>query len=408
VPIVELPPATTKARQIFAGIIGIREVPGGKVLVNDARNRRMVRLDSTLAQVDAPLDSIPGNSGYYGPRIIPILPYLGDSTLTTDPNAGTLLMLGPTGKVERALASPYTQTVPPFVGVVTALRDRYSGVDEKGRILFEGRGLPLGPDVPVAERVAQLARDTVPILRADLVTRRLDTVAFVKSGGSTRMMGRADPSGPVRVSRMPAEAVDVWGVTTSGAVGVVRGHDYHVDWIEPDGRKHSSAKLPFDWKRLGDEEKQKLIDSTRVEVVRTMGLALTVKPMAEDDGKGAGGRAQAPPGVRAPGAPTPVEYVPPELKDIPDFYPALRISAAIADMDGNLWILPNTSAQSKNGELVYDVVNPAGDFHRVRLPLGRSIAGFGKGGVVFLQVGDRVNGWTLERTRVPSGTAKTK
>ena len=65
-------------------------------------------------------------------------------------------------------------------------------------------------------------------------------------------------------------------------------------------------------------------------------------------------------------------------------------------------LLPTSSAQSKNGELVYDVVNVKGDFYRVRLPVGRSLAGFGKGGVVFLQAGDKEHGFTLERTRVPA------
>jgi hypothetical protein len=96
-----------------------------------------------------------------------------------------------------------------------------------------------------------------------------------------------------------------------------------------------------------------------------------------------------------------MKYVPPALKDIPDYYPSVRMGAAIADMDGNLWILPTTSAQSRHGELIYDVVNPKGDFRRVRVPEGRSIAGFGKGGVVFLQSGDRATGFYLERTRVP-------
>jgi hypothetical protein len=82
--------------------------------------------------------------------------------------------------------------------------------------------------------------------------------------------------------------------------------------------------------------------------------------------------------------------------------------AAIADRDGNLWILPR-SALSKNGELVYDVVNPKqGLVRRVRLPAGRSIAGFGKDGVVYLQAGDVTNGFTLERTVVPGAKTTTK
>lgn len=74
----------------------------------------------------------------------------------------------------------------------------------------------------------------------------------------------------------------------------------------------------------------------------------------------------------------------------------------MADLDGNLWILPTTSAQSQHGELVYDMVSVARSlFERVRVPAGRSIVGFGKGGVVYLASGDRTNGFYLERTRLP-------
>jgi len=50
---------------------------------------------------------------------------------------------------------------------------------------------------------------------------------------------------------------------------------------------------------------------------------------------------------------------------------------------------------------VDDVLNPKrGLFERVRLPVGRSVAGFGRGGVVYLQAGDRTNGFTLERVKI--------
>ncbi len=105
--------------------------------------------------------------------------------------------------------------------------------------------------------------------------------------------------------------------------------------------------------------------------------------------------------------PTPtLEFVP--LKEMPDYQPPIRSGAAKADLDGNLWILPTTSAQSKAGELVYDVVNSKGElFQRVRLPVGRSIAGFGHKGVVYLMYRDGTTGWFLERTRINTGTATT-
>ena len=87
------------------------------------------------------------------------------------------------------------------------------------------------------------------------------------------------------------------------------------------------------------------------------------------------------------------------------YWPAIRTGAVIADRDNHLWILPTTSAQSRNGELVYDMVNANGDLiERVRAPVGRQVAGFGKGGVVYLLSGDKTKGFYLERTRLPAAT----
>jgi hypothetical protein len=70
-------------------------------------------------------------------------------------------------------------------------------------------------------------------------------------------------------------------------------------------------------------------------------------------------------------------------------------------MEGRLWILPSTSAQSREGELVYDVISPRDDrLERVRLPKGRVIAGFAPGGVVFLMHRGADQTWTLERMRL--------
>ena len=89
------------------------------------------------------------------------------------------------------------------------------------------------------------------------------------------------------------------------------------------------------------------------------------------------------------------------LSEIPDFYPPVHRDAASGDLEGNLWILPTTSAQSRSGELVYDVVSPKrGLFARVRMPVGRSIVGFGRGGVLYLQSGDRKQGFRIERVKV--------
>ena len=63
------------------------------------------------------------------------------------------------------------------------------------------------------------------------------------------------------------------------------------------------------------------------------------------------------------------------------------------------WILPTTSLDARGG-LLYDVVNKKGEvFERVQLPKNRVIAGFGRGGIVYVMVRNP-EGLIIERTRI--------
>jgi hypothetical protein len=379
-------------------VLDVRDVGGGRIIVNDGLGRRMFLMDSSLKVLSVPADSAPGSPNSYGPRPVPVVPYLGDSLLTSDVNAGTMLVLSPSGQVVRSIAQPVADY--PFT-----LPSRGTAFDPKGRMVFQGYNQPNYAAVRTmtdAQRISQKG-DEVAVLRADLSARRIDTLGIVQTGGVTKLMGRATENGPVRFSVLPIENVDEWALLSDGSFAIVRGQDYHIDWTDADGTKHSTPKLPFDWKRLTDEDKQKLIDSTRDAASSSMGRAFgaaAARPPA-DGPQQPGARRSVPSEPNPTAQRAAVEYLPPEFKDMPDYYPPIRINAVMPDLDGNLWILPTSSAQSKHGELVYDVVNAKGDFHRVRLPVGTSIAGFGRGGVVFLQSGDRTNGFHLERTRVP-------
>jgi len=402
VPIVDLPPARMKTPGTFGALLGVRQVSNGNVLANDAGRHQLKLLDSTLAVLGVALDSVPGSTNSYGIRPMPLVRYLGDSSLTSDMNAGTLLVLGPGGQVARVMSAPSAD-------LPLAMRIGFSGIDDKGRILFKGR-VRNGP--PEGGLPGVYNGDSALVLRADLDSRKVDTLGRLKVQASMMMV--REKGGPLRFSVEPAPVVDEWAVLADGSIAIVRGHDYHIDWIHADGATHSTTKLPFDWKRLTDNDKQKLIDSARVEHTKTLGTALASRPArggSPDDAGGttggrSGARGEVPPGADA-GPPRPVppmEYLAPALKDVADYYPSIRPGALMPDLDGNLWILPTSSAQSRNGELIYDVVNVQGDFHRVRIPLGRSIAGFGRGGVVYLQSGDKVNGFYLERTKLPGAS----
>lgn len=402
VPILDLPAPTRVTSGTFGAVLGVRQLSTGNVLVNDAGRRQLKVLDSALAELGVALDSVPGSANSYGTRPMPLIRYLGDSSVTSDVNAATLLVVGPDGRIARAMSAPDAD-MPLY------MRIGFSGIDDKGRILYKSRPLTMlqaraqGFRGPPGGLPGVYAGDSALVLRADLESRRVDTIARVKIRASTMMVRQQ--GGPMRFASEPAPTLDEWAVLSDGSIAIVRGQDYHVDWIRADGTRHSTTKLPFDWKRLSDEDKQRLIDSVRAD----LGAQLSVprdRPSAGSGGGGSGargGRGDVPPDNGPPRPPIATEYVPPSLRDIPDYYPPLRDGALFPDLDGNLWILPTSSAQSRNGELVYDVVNVRGEFRRVRLPLGRSIAGFGKGGVVYLQAGDKARGFHLERTRLPGG-----
>jgi hypothetical protein len=401
VPVVNVTPAVARTTTTLGAVLGVRELSDGKLLVNDAGRRQIRIFNATLANATVALDSTPGASNSYGPRRAEIFPYLGDTTAFTEILATDVLLLDRTGRVARAVALPQQDDgITPF-----AVRfPMPSAIDNKGRLLARGG---------VAVRNGVMA-DSSLIYRADLDTRQIDVVGAVHLGSKGERNRSEPPEDGKRVVttiRQPVPTEDAWAVLSDGTIALVRGQDYHVDWILPDGSKSATTRLPFDWKRLTDEDKQKLADSAKVVwdslmVIRNARNAGPAQPARGEGGSGdaPAGRGRSGGGVAEPGSSqggSIQRMVSVPLSDIPDFYPPVRRNSAMADLDGNLWILPTTSAQSQRGELVYDVVNPKkGLFQRVRMPVGRSIAGFGKGGVLYLQSGDMANGFHLERVKI--------
>ena len=439
IPVRELAAPDARTTESFGAIFGVRQLEGGKVLVNDGARRQLIVLDEKLATRTISIDSVTTGGQSYGPRASPLIPYLADSSLFVDGQSLTLLVISPKGAVTRVMSAPKP-------GDLNSLASSASGVDVKGNLVYRGRfviapnmGAPGANGMPAVQ-----VPDSQPIVRADFDTRKVDTVGKVKVQSGSRAVVTQDPNGKMiaKTTINPLNTVDEWGVMSDGTIAFVRGHDYHIDFISPSGKVSSSAKLPFDWKRLTDEDKQALVDSARNAIDKAVADAKAKAPneaeaqraasmatmvalsgmMGMNGGGGgmgsvsigggggrggdvamgaAGGGAM---GMMAMAMPTMVtEFVP--LKEIADYYPAIRPGAVKTDLDGNLWILPTSSAQSKAGELIYDIVNNRGELtQRVRLPVGRSIAGFGHNGVLYLMQRDANGAWFLERTRIMNFT----
>ena len=137
--------------------------------------------------------------------------------------------------------------------------------------------------------------------------------------------------------------------------------DYHVDFVDADGKRTAGPKIPFDWQRLTDSAKVAIIDSSKAafERMRAGGPAgpgggpmiiAQVGPGGPPPGLGAGGGGQtmiirrARRGRRraasarrrirpnAPAGPPPPAFVSPN--ELPDYRPAFSNGSVRADARG--------------------------------------------------------------------------
>jgi uncharacterized membrane protein YgcG len=410
----------------FGTILGVRALPDGNVLVNDAQRRRLLLLDRELKIKQVVLDSANAGGQSYGRRASPLIAFTGDSTLFVDGASSSLLVIDPKGAVARVMAAPRPADLRFLAG-------GSSGVDRDGNLIYQVFNTGQ-PQAAMGSSGVAAPADSHAIVRAVLATGAVDTLARAKVAAVQRFVASRDDNGQVALRRTvnPAPQIDEWAVLSDGTVAVVRGTDYHVDWILPSGERRASPKLPFDWKRLTDADKQALIDSAKAAESSTSGrgpdgmgdAAITITTRASGAGgggvSGGGGSSSVTFGsggasVGGDGAVSQTTTRPqlvtdyPPLSAMPDYRPPVRSGAARGDMDGRLWILPSTSAQSLEGELVYDVVTPRDDrVERIRLPKGRVIAGFGPGGVVFLMHRGADQTWTLERVRLVTNAGATR
>jgi hypothetical protein len=184
---------------------------------------------------------------------------------------------------------------------------------------------------------------------------------------------------------------DRWTVTSEGILAIVREHDYHIDWISPDGTKTSSGALPFEWRGVSDDEKRARIDSIKREIDSRRH---TNDPIGLYVSGGS-------PDGRLPPDSTwaRISFVP--MNMMRDSISPLREDswAVLPDRAGNVWILATAEA-SGGGPQRYDVVSPTrGLFQRVEKPVDGVIIGFGERGAVYIT--RRVtDGWILERRRL--------
>ena len=411
-PIRQLPPIAAKSTVPWTNIASVRALPGGRLLANDVFGRKVVLLDSALSTIMVVADTTPATATSYSGRIASIIPFRGDSTLFVDPQSMSMTVIDPNGKLTRVMALPRSQDA----GVLGGIQGANAGLDSRGRLIYRAPpnfrfGPPPtngGPPVPPAPP------ESAAIVRVDLTSRQLDTLGFIKLP-KINMQVTQDDRGNVRMQAEvnPLPVVDEWAVLSDGSVALVRGRDYHVDFVSVDGTKSSAPKIPFDWQRLTDEDKVAFLDSVKAARARlanaqSSGPTPAGAPAGGPPPDGGGqrvviqmGPGGADGGARAAGAlaggPQQLNFVAPS--ELPDYKPPFFANSVRADADGNLWVRTIPTRQIPGGP-VYDVINRDGKLvDRVQIPTGRTIIGFGPDGAVYLVSRDGQT-MTLERARV--------
>lgn len=410
-PVRSIGPVVAASPSEFASISSVRALSDGSVLVNDLTGRKVVLLDPTLAHSKVIADSTGATSTAYSSRLGGLIPYHGDTTLFVDPQSMSMLVLDESGKVARVMSVPKARDATFLIGGPFGR----PGIDASGRLVYRTMLPPVFTPGPDGKIIAPTPIDSAPIIRFDLDTRRADTAGYIKVP-APRVTISYDEPGRVRMTMQlnPLSTTDEWALLPNGNIAVVRGADFRVDLLKQDGTVVRGQKIPFEWQRLNDSSKQAIVDSVRkvVDEARTRQIAImqgsaaaTPSPTSAATRGGAmtfqmrvegGPPAAGAPASRSGGTSIelpPVDFAP--LSEMPDYRPAFSAGAVTADADGNLWI--HTSAVV-NGVQVYDVVNSSGQLvDRVHLPAGRTIAGFAKGGFVYMAVRDGSTGVRLER-----------
>lgn len=395
VPIIALSPATERTSTAVGSVAGLKQLPDGSILVNDVRRRRLLIFDRSLASCTLVADSASVSGMPYPQSVIGgLMEYRADSTLLIDWDSRVFLVIDPNGRISRAMAHPKSDDL-------VNLNYNYAssaGVDANGRFIYRAKPSPPGSTSQSvgSDNLLPPARitDTISLVRADFDKRIIDTIASVTIPHIEPRTTTAGPNGKpgfvLRVNPLPA-APDDWAVLSDGSLAIVRAHDYHIDWVLADGTAVTTARMPFDWRRVTDQDKQAKVDSAR-KIIDS--LAATRRPYGSTTRTTSDMTGKVVVDTIIPS----ISFVP--FAEMLDYLAPIRSGSLKADADGNLWILPTTSLQAAGG-LLYDVVNRKGElFERVRLPPKRNIAGFGRGGVVYLFWQDGTNGYYIERTSI--------
>ncbi|MEW5915123.1 MAG: hypothetical protein AB1762_01905 [Gemmatimonadota bacterium] len=314
----------------FAQVRGLRELADGRVLISDRLDKGVVALDfmtNTLRQIGR---TGRGPAEYRLPTALRALP--GDSTLLIDEGNSRIAIIGPDLQIHRS-----------FTLILPGL-DFGSGaraVDRAGRFYTQLPGW-----------MNREPNDSVGVVRFDVRSKRVDTLLKVKG------MSWLPPGPRYGMGWVVFAPQDVWSATSDGRIAVVRSGDYHVEWYEPNGRVTRGAAVPFEPVPVTMAERRAY-----------------VRNFLENSNVGGRGGDDALTAVPADMMEEPRIQEMAERNTFAATKPAFTDAAPLLGSDGTLWVQRSTKAGAGGQWDVFDATGRR--IHRLRLPVGKHLAGLG-------------------------------
>lgn len=349
VPTVALGATTAVYEEPFTRVEGVRELPGGRVIVADSRDKTLQLIDLASGNATRIGREGSGPGEYQYIRGLVAMP--NNETWLIDPMQSRFLRIDATGKVVE------TVSYPSGMGPGTTV----AGADAQGRIYWEGSAL----GAPGSGGTLQFrsgddgaiqSRDSVPVIRWDRRSNRLDTLIQVKGPTMKVNVSGGDNSRTVMVRSAPYTARDGWGVAPDGRVAVARSGQYRVDTRAAAGSRATGPAVGATPFRVSDRDKQEFLRGMRnaPRMVRSFGSGNATAP--------------TPPEPRA------------EDYEWPEYKPFFDANSVRMSPMGELWVMRYRAAGDEIP--VYDIFDANGRLvRRVSLPMKTRVVGFGEGTV---------------------------
>jgi len=347
----------------------VRELPDGRVLVADPLGQTLLVVDMEAGTTVSVGRVGEGPAEYRQPDTVWPLP--GDRSLLVDLGNGRLTEMGADlsfGDTRPYMLGAFQMGAPIMLAIP-------QGVGASGGIYFQGFGMSAGGEVA----------DSSQVLRYDLETEAVDTLASVKLIDRTRRTSGGAGNQNVSISPIPLSPADAWGVAADGRVVAARSvpgsAEFWVEWIAPDGevtRGPSYAYSPVD---IGRAEMEEWRDA-QAETGGGMTIQVEQSNGNFDMRAGRGG---------APGNDDLDRY------EWPDSKPAFFQNIAV-DPTGRAWVRRHAAAGDAP---TYDLFDGSGTrTATIELPMERRVVAFGEG-VVYVVRMDEFDLQYLERYGLP-------